>query len=991
MPSWWLNDGKAVTAASNGDSNNNRCNNNEEEEGTFTNGHGRNHNNKLFASFQKHSADDDNDDEERDSLLREAADHSALLSRHALRFRGNHHAKQKDNNNNNDHSNSILGFVRSGIGGRFTCHSIAWLSALALALVILPLAWQNWNLKDESSMQEDYQKIKKQPPHTPSLGGGLNPGHYSYNDNVNNNNNNDDNTGELQQLPTTEDTEEFPQSNVGVAVISTTDTNRLNAAGHFWHDPYQSPYASSLYAAAAAAANYNNNSDVLVQQQQQQQRQAAFNATRLAVMRKFGFFDAPDFGDLERPDFTGIPHRDKPVTDFTPNHWQSNEEYLKLWLVQAKDLVSRVKEGIYQEYGYIDTSTAGLQKREKYFGVILRNELTIRNGIAYDSNTGAKLSGVAYMPKAAWQGLTRKLLHAMMTHDDFYAIVVGRAHTYQPNNFMESQIMQFNHIMEPVFDKLGVRLISRNMGMDASTTVSALGGADIYGEADILWYIPDTRSTAESESLGQFDLLHKQAILSGERMPLILSPQHANLLTDTNFKAWVGNIQPGTEICPDTRIKTMGGVFVPPVEACRYLHCDASAEKKGICRKYRSKCWEQRSDWNPGPDDTQQDDDTGSLENGYPNYQEHRWEGRKLAMVVLTALEQALEVWIEQTFEGNVPLPEDIWHVGDVYEELRESVRTLERKPGKAGEVPYCEKFLNKLDPMICHMAMHAYTEWTPRVNPYFNRIKNITDKVSDDRSIYYELYKNVDIRPFSWKVPDNAVDVHMIALATTSAVNEGVSLGDLYPKKNVPLCDEDGYDMYEDDPDDYEGYWDGSEFGGGNGHRQLKGSTARSISASKNEWRIQGAPLGFCDGSAQSRCNRVVGNSCLMANYNHFKSGVFGPIKSGWLDLTLTNFREGVILLRFDWQTGRLDRLPDDFVFQFSIDGVKTSWNKKKFQSSGVKLTDDLVVHPLLIDKEMSQGKETRAKDTVKIALQFGGTRSEDGAGLLLTHIYYA
>jgi hypothetical protein len=49
--------------------------------------------------------------------------------------------------------------------------------------------------------------------------------------------------------------------------------------------------------------------------------------------------------------------------------------------------------------------------------------------------------------------------------------------------------------------------------------LSRQGGKSIFGEADILWYVPDPRPEATPESAGQLDLLHRQAILSGERMP----------------------------------------------------------------------------------------------------------------------------------------------------------------------------------------------------------------------------------------------------------------------------------------------------------------------------------------------------------------------------------------------------------------------------------------------------------------------------------------
>jgi hypothetical protein len=280
--------------------------------------------------------------------------------------------------------------------------------------------------------------------------------------------------------------------------------------------------------------------------------------------------------------------------------------------------------------------------------------------------------------------------------------------------------MQFHWIMEPVFRKLGVRLISRNMGMDASMTVSTLGGADVYGEADIFWYISDTTAHPHRESRGQMDLLHKQAILSGEHMPIILTPEPVVLMTDTNGKAWVGNIQPGVNICGETRISD-GHIRLPQNPACQYVNCVGEALEKHLCNHYKSVCWIERKGF--VPEDMQepnvgfQQDDMG--------VQTHQLEGRKLAMLVLRGLESALKIWKSETDRGLSPLDEKQWHVQDVYESLHESVRTLERKPGKSAKVPACKGFLNAVDPMMCHMALHAYSEWTPRINPVYTSIRS--------------------------------------------------------------------------------------------------------------------------------------------------------------------------------------------------------------------------------------------------------------------------
>jgi hypothetical protein len=118
-----------------------------------------------------------------------------------------------------------------------------------------------------------------------------------------------------------------------------------------------------------------------------------------------------------------------------------------------------------------------LDKQDEFFSVIVYEydeNIKIVEGQAVDEQTGKNMPGIAHMNTHAWEGLVRKLLHAVMTSDDFFVVTVGPANTYRGNNFQQSQVMQFNQIMEPVLDKLGIRLVARNMGMDASTTVSAL-------------------------------------------------------------------------------------------------------------------------------------------------------------------------------------------------------------------------------------------------------------------------------------------------------------------------------------------------------------------------------------------------------------------------------------------------------------------------------------------------------------------------------------
>ena len=92
--------------------------------------------------------------------------------------------------------------------------------------------------------------------------------------------------------------------------------------------------------------------------------------------------------------------------------------------------------------------------------------------------------GVATMNKKGMDNYARKLLHSMMTNDEFYYILGGHsAAAGHGNNFHQTYLMEFANIMEPVLHKLGVRLIARNLAMGGlGTTHFTLGANTLYGK-----------------------------------------------------------------------------------------------------------------------------------------------------------------------------------------------------------------------------------------------------------------------------------------------------------------------------------------------------------------------------------------------------------------------------------------------------------------------------------------------------------------------------
>jgi hypothetical protein len=645
----------------------------EEEEGNFLNSA----NGVRVHALELEMPEDDEEEileEEIDSLLMETsggAYAAAMNARNKMHHRRNIATRPSGENGSVFHiANRIQGLLRNRIGNEMSCRNAAFLGMLALC-VIMFVASMTRDMEDDFLDFSD--TTRKGPPHRPSLGGGNNPGHYR----------------QPARPSVTPEKELLPKSNVGVAVVSISEQNTRNAAGHYLHDFLKSPYSSPYYK--------NNDNTTAMQLQEEFETKMKQTAT------KYGRWKSPEFPDtLQNPEFDYVPYRDMPDEEFPSYAWQLDAQYMTSFLTEATELVERVKEGIYTEYGY-GRSTGEVsekdlkERRERDFGVIVDDFVAV-DGVAYDSESlGKKLPGVAYLNNEAWEALVRKLLHAIITQDEFYVTALGGPHTFFANNFFQTQVMQFNYIMEPVLDKLGVRLISRNMGMDASTTVSALGGADIYGEADILWYLADPRTESGrwTETEGQIDLLNKQMIMSGERVPILLTPSPVNLTKETDGRAWIGNVQPGASFCEATVMQS-GKPLLPSVKACEYVLCAGKAAAAGECDKHTSICWVNRTDWNPD----EQDANVGHYGEGYSGVQQHLAEGRKLAMLVLHALHEALSRWTEENEKRSQPLPAYMWHVGDMYKEFQETVRTL-----KMGA---CDKLLQKIDAQICHMEMHV-------------------------------------------------------------------------------------------------------------------------------------------------------------------------------------------------------------------------------------------------------------------------------------------
>jgi hypothetical protein len=271
-----------------------------------------------------------------------------------------------------------------------------------------------------------------------------------------------------------------------------------------------------------------------------------------------------------------------------------------------------------------------------------------------------------------------------------------------------------------------------------------------------------------------------------------------------------------------------------------------------------------------------------------------------------------------------------------------------------------------------------------------------VQNKIADNHNSMVEVYKEVDLLNPDWQIPPNEVDVHMVAIATkhSSTTKGGTAL-----KNDKSLGpDDDGVEPGDKDfgfDDDYltdDEYrrdlsYTPAETGG-----QRRKAVTSDISPKKT-WTIFNAPLGFCDGSAQSRCNRNVFNPCLLANFNHYRAGIIGHGSSGKLSLSIPNVREGIILARFDWSLDdgpRVKYLPPDFQYILTVNGQTTTQNRQDFANSAIDLLDDLRLHVLMMNKDMSHTDQGDGK-TIDVDIEIIAKSTADKPKIYLSHIYYA
>lgn len=175
-------------------------------------------------------------------------------------------------------------------------------------------------------------------------------------------------------------------------------------------------------------------------------------------------------------------------------------------------------------YGHPKPDTAeGLAERMKMFHWERIVDLATAEGPpeAFKGKADRGIGG--WTTKRSFEGLVRRLLHAIMTNDTFAVVVAGHsAAAGHGNHFRQNYAMQFHRIMAPIFARLGVKLVTRNMSQGGLGTVqNAMAAGDLYGqEIDLLIWDAGMTEKGNKEHI---DLFFRQGMLGGNRVPVVWS------------------------------------------------------------------------------------------------------------------------------------------------------------------------------------------------------------------------------------------------------------------------------------------------------------------------------------------------------------------------------------------------------------------------------------------------------------------------------------
>jgi len=634
--------------------------------------------------------------------------------------------------------------------------------------------------------------------------------------------------------------------------------------------------------------------------------------------------------------------------DFPKDSWQTDDVYITNFIKEGKALIKRVTDAISDEYGW-DTP-------EKVGGIEIPDATNEDR-----KQIGGKMN-VAWMYANSFNALAKKLLNAMLTNDHFFVTLGGHsAAAGHGNNFWQSYMMEFQRVMEPVFDRLGMVLVSSNRAQGGMGTLqAALAGTGIYGDPDfMLW----DSSMTEKDGKAQ-DVFFRQAVLSGERVPILFDMGGGRGMMD--------------------KLRDQVGAHIGGIHTVAIFPQFKNTTIDFSDKKYNAACWTDRVDVEPP---VEQYPGFGGQASWHPGNWVHQSTARKISLLFLHALDEALTLWEIAASEDGNPIDGKHWHLQKEEDIIREAAKNVNATATGCGELfPFI--------PRMCTTPMRGAGEWAPRHDPERSSIRSLVKPAPNGYvpgiiDVEEQTYLGRDPQMPSQRVPKGEVDVATIARSLPPLDSSRRRRRHLTSTKQSHLQ-----------------------------HIQVHGRFLNETNTAKiipgEGWSSHGHPTGYCDGTSNALCYREKSSHCLMSAHNDARGVLKGDGLSGWLVLQLKDVSEGIFMARMEdyhayksnkrtegWEkvnNGREDErrklkappppLPPEFRFEVAINGVViSSWNSTEYKQQCHYQSYNNGICLLWNDEERALKQES---GDIEFAMRIEPASGRIGM-MGITHIFFA
>lgn len=275
----------------------------------------------------------------------------------------------------------------------------------------------------------------------------------------------------------------------------------------------------------------------------------------------------------------------------------------------------------------------------------------------------------------------------------------------------------------------------------------------------------------------------------------------------------------------------------------------------------------------------------------HPGNRIHKRRGRQIALIILHALQYAIDKWEKLGTEHGYPIPEDQWHVSDYYENIREKTKTvggcwgnqwrtgqgraLEETDSNHTHTADGRKLADDFWPArLCNLPLQGRSMWGPRYEPMKSSLLSIMkkNKFGDKdpnlkkKWTYMEPtcegYTPPDV-PAPWFVA-KAPEPYSPLIGGSRRLNGTHFVEEEQEKKPLLRRAEETHDQTS-----LKGTTQGNE-----GLRGLQDAAAAPAEKAAEVYNpiepglgleIQWGRAGVCDGSSHHWCDKPCGSGCLM------------------------------------------------------------------------------------------------------------------------------